>query len=644
MTNRQSRSTRLTSGIQVEPLEQRTFLSGTSLEPLSPVVETGTLARSGAVQSYEIQVSQPGWLGADVFRLTNVATNLTLELTGEGVELKGSAVGNITYQSEQNRLSAGTYELTVHRQDIVAENGTPTPVKFQMTAVIVYAGMSRSLAEQAGTLNQSRSFEGFAGILPDIGEDTQNVYELTVSSATIVTATLSGATGDAVAIGQVVNGIWTCSPLTYLSQSYVVQPGPVYVVVDSIHGPFQTYHLNVESTPLPAPSIDNARVVPSVATDLHLNELFGSEQINVPVSLIDLAQSGPATLAIGISASSDGSHASTIPISQLTVSGVVQKSTQFTLSPGLASVTARATVPTNLPASAKYYLVAQITGPVSNERLITISSQSYEYVGTPASSYAALFNGSLANSTFKADIPGTWDDYFSYVRNLLSGDTSKRAIQRAPDASVSAGANGGLNPASPESFIEAFEGLKTAPYLDGNTHPSIGIGINLNTFDSGTLFSSPTWTELKTDLASFNPANTKGKSDKSILTWLEGLAAQKSPPSVISNASAQTIFDQTWPTYERAAANYLGDTWDELDTYAQTAMTDMQFNGVLSAYTSMVKALSVSNGPDYLVAAFQIANSKSAYDPNNRGLNLRREAEFQDLLWNRPELIGNLLT
>jgi hypothetical protein len=64
----------------------------------------------------------------------------------------------------------------------------------------------------------------------------------------------------------------------------------------------------------------------------------------------------------------------------------------------------------------------------------------------------------------------------------------------------------------------------------------------------------------------------------------------------------------------------------------------------LAIYSGMRSALTQPGGPDWLRAAFDICNSKDAYNPGSRGLNLRREAEFQGLLWQQTALLGNLLT
>lgn len=413
-------------------------------------------------------------------------------------------------------------------------------------------------------------------------------------------------------------------------------PGPKTISVTLKDGNGNEQTLPVDITVQPpatngvdvAVTIDANSVVPTKASDLHLHHVYGSELVNAPVVIQNVGNQpakGTAVLRLYLS-----------PQPTVAKGGVLAKSqpVAINLQPGASQTVPlnNLVIPRALAAGGNYYLVAQLatsfaeadkTGNTDPNNTAATAS-TFEFVGTP--NYPAVFTNGI---------------YFNTIRDLLSVQgtfTNSFLQQRKP----------GADPTSDQQFIEAFEGTRTAAYLDGRGIPTIGIGLNLTTV------SGPILDTLAADVKDYYAQNAgtppyhdiSGLSSSQVRSMLVAQARQgRRAPQVLTVPEVEDLFViSTLPTYESAARTTLGDAWPT-DTLAQAALVDLRYQGAL--YPSVVSALSKPAGPDYVMAGFKLFDKLNTdlaiADPKHYGgLQTRIPAEYENLLYSNRSDLGTL--
>ena len=230
-------------------------------------------------------------------------------------------------------------------------------------------------------------------------------------------------------------------------------------------------------TPLGLPdlavSIDSTEIVPTQATDLNLYHFFGTEQVNIPVSIENKGTGeakGDAEVTVYLSPTTMITTQRSSQTTRTKSPSASRWISNFDLQGGgQTSVAVSGTIAgSRLQIGQQYYFLCQITSPTIKEsdatsdgtdsNNIAATDRTFEFVGTPGSN------------------PSVFDDgtYFRFIRETLQDPTSA-ATEKASQEKVPP-----INVADMKSFIGLFEGDSLSPYLDGNGHPTIGVGINID--------------------------------------------------------------------------------------------------------------------------------------------------------------------
>jgi hypothetical protein len=359
-------------------------------------------------------------------------------------------------------------------------------------------------------------------------------------------------------------------------------------------------------------SLDSSHVVPTKATDLHLLSFFGGEKVRVPVTVTN-AGVQPANGAIDIklflstNPTLDGSAipAGTLRNQQINLAASAQQ--QFKMD---------VTIPSRqLQQGQRYYVIAQVIakgslGKSSNNT--AVSSDQYEFLGTPRSNPKVFSNGT----------------YFRFVRDLLNG-------QDPP------------NIPHPEffkrdqiaGFVAAFEGKTPYPYkVGGKGNTTIGIGMEIPSVVRAGLLP-----DLKSAVqayaAAHNDTSWANLTDKQFIQRLNVIAIRKDTTPIMTMDDVDTLFTKLVARYETAAQAVLDQHGIAPNGLQWVALVDVQYNmtGGLSAFPSMLRAL---QDGDFMRAAFQLVDARRT--TQYAGLTTRTEAEFQNLLYGLGGL-GNLV-
>ena len=397
----------------------------------------------------------------------------------------------------------------------------------------------------------------------------------------------------------------------------------------SLEGPPQRVEVGVDLSV----SIDNAKITPTQATDLHLNQFYGGESLRIPVKIDNLGSilaNGQVTLQLALSTTPDMKGIVGTPVSQnQSIAIAPSGSNTFNVDFNLGSTS-------KLTVGAKYYFVIKLTSKtiVENDAVngvdtnnIAASATTYQYLGKPVD--PAVF---------------TSGEYFNIVRDTLKA--------------VNPFAYKGLAqpPATGKEFTAIFESpggyndpTTLGPYLDSVNIPTIGIGINLTAIDS------PTNSSIKGALATAvrtyyhglaaNHAsgymNIDTYNDDRVITMLknQAIAAGKGNqgPTAMTTADAKHLFDVLYQTHEDAAKAALGKT---VPSNVLWVLTDIRYNlGSLSMFPHLLADLKLPNGPDLIQAGFDFVDAKRTTDVKH----YRTLAGFEYLVQGHESQLGNLI-
>jgi len=425
-----------------------------------------------------------------------------------------------------------------------------------------------------------------------------------------------------------------------------VGPGTIQVKLSDGSGNSQTLPVPIDAepptsppSPPPAPpppptsgldlsaTLDAYDVVPTKATDLHLNSFFGTESLTVPVMIQNVgtvAATGTGSVALYLS-STPTIDTSSVLLKSMAVKINLQPGTGQTQTQNIVATIAG----TRLVAGSNYYLIARLTDnlkEVDNVGGVDLNNvaptaTTFEFLGTPK--YALPFSNGY---------------YFRVVRDVLSAQTpfTNSSLQQK---------QAGADPTDDGQFITAFEHPVAHAYLDSGGVPTIGIGLNLRTA-TGTIM-----TTLATDVQNYYAAHTGTSPYRNISSYspaqIKSLLISQAPlqskaPVVLYSADIQTLFAQaTLPQYETNAQRALGSSWPT-DRLAQVALTDLQYQGAL--YSSIVSALTNPAGPDYAMAGFKLIdklNTVKAF-AGSAGNQIRIDADYQNLEFTNRNDLGTL--
>ncbi len=357
-------------------------------------------------------------------------------------------------------------------------------------------------------------------------------------------------------------------------------------------------------------SLDGFKIVPTQATDLHLKQFYGGEQVTVPVTIGNDGQTeakGQVTVELFLSTTPNlsGSITPKAFATQTTTIDLLNGKTQ--------DVNVTSTIPINssaLVAGNSYYFVARVTSTTIKEsdanngndaNNIAAGDRQFEYMGTP--SYLSVFSS------------GT---YFQFIRDTLKNDTSAATAQ-----------NPAVNVSDPRSFIASFEGDSLSPYLDSKNIPTIGVGLNLASLSSDMV--APLAADVRSYYASqYHDNSLKTMTDKQVIAMLANQALAHVSRPAISAAADQALFNQSYLDHQKIAIAGLGQvTFNSLSAREQVAVMDQVYNGG-SVYPGMAKAL---QHHDFLLAGFNLTDALQTQNGlTARGALRRVEAEFENLL------------
>jgi GH24 family phage-related lysozyme (muramidase) len=331
-----------------------------------------------------------------------------------------------------------------------------------------------------------------------------------------------------------------------------------------------------------------------------LNFLVGNELVNVPVVVQNVGAStaqGNATVALYLSTT-------TTP---RTAQPIATKSVPLSLATGgKQTVNFSVAIPSNLTAGQKYYFIAQVSSTsIAEDKLdnnTAPTSRPFEFVGTPSANPTIFSTGT----------------FFGIVRDTLQGKKITPA---------------GVNDANIASFIRNNEGDHPYAYLDSEDIPTI---INLNAISG----------QLKTNLAqavrsyySTTYHQTLSINDTTVINMLISQANQELNKTVISPASDAALFNQAEPQQALATAWAGTATQPAFDDRQKAAMVDFAYN--LGSFADFPKMVSSLNAGDLLQGAFQMVDAKRTTQAS--GLTTRTEAEFENLFFANPALLGKIV-
>ena len=369
--------------------------------------------------------------------------------------------------------------------------------------------------------------------------------------------------------------------------------------------------------------VDESGVAPTLAPALNLSQVFGGEEITVPVDVENnatLPVNGTLTLSLSTNPNSKGSILNAVSV-KVTDSGSASATaaesgqTIITLDGNEdASFSVTCTVPMGgLKAGERYYIVATLQestasagAGVSPSVLATMDP--FEFVGTPGKYFDA-------------------SDYFEDIGDLVQTPQQLAIADKDRSSNPSADYN------NAQSFIYAWEGNKLYPYMDSQNVPSIGVGINLKSLRIGGTVTNA----LVADVTSFLGGTISGMTPTNIIKMLIDNATANGQKGIGVPFIAAT---QSTALFATALANVTNKP--ETNEYARIlsgnpdayiAIEDMIYNlGTLNptkdsdGFKNMVIALKSSKGPDLIRAGFEMVNSKRREQLVNR-----TEGDFQEL-------------
>jgi hypothetical protein len=333
--------------------------------------------------------------------------------------------------------------------------------------------------------------------------------------------------------------------------------------------------------------LDDAHVVPVPARDLHLSQLYGGEQVYVPVTVTnDGTNRAAGTVRITLALDTE------IPVP--TFVPWATRTEAINLGPG-RSVSFRfvLTVPKSLVAGQKYTLAAVVRSTSLNiSPAQDASTTLYDYVGAASTG----FSGGA---------------YFQVIRDTLQG------ISVVP----------GIDGNDPESFVAHWVGDSLWPYINAHGVPTIGVGIDLKTV------TGQTRSYLAASVRGYyqQTYNEQLGGDDAVIAMLiaqaRPIGAETHAPQALSTSEDPSVFAVSNAPVAAQAAQESGNEWYYLGAAEQAALIDAVYrSGQVPA--TVDSALNAST-PDFAWAGFALINAAGAVRGTAR---LRVEAEYQDLL------------
>jgi GH24 family phage-related lysozyme (muramidase) len=419
---------------------------------------------------------------------------------------------------------------------------------------------------------------------------------------------------------------------------------------------------NVKSIPIQntdlAVSIDPSNVVPVTAQgpyiaygDLHLLSVYGGENVQVPVTIINKGQAdakGHGSFSLYLSPTPDVSPQAVLLTPLYATNGTIHGQSVDESIDLQGSESLRDTIYVQIPASSslqagkdhRYYVLAKLDDPSINEsdassgedkNNVARSNTTFEYLGTPT--YTPVFAG------------GTYFKFILDTLNAASGEAPWAVQTKDPTIT---------NLADGMAFIKAFEGDKRYSYMDPSNIPTIGVGINLTTIDKKFRRGSqdPLFTlqqNLAEDVIKYYKT-LKSRADRQeyrkikldtgvnsykVVKLLEQQASANANKIVLTIQDDQNLFQESYDLRAKNAQDILGTVWSNLkkDPREQITPIDQLYNSKGGIFPGMVDDLAEN---DFVLAGFDVVDSKNVNDsltnPKLRGLQLRMEAEYQNLL------------
>jgi len=395
--------------------------------------------------------------------------------------------------------------------------------------------------------------------------------------------------------------------------------------------------------------VDAAHVVPSQATDLNLYQFFGGETINVPVTVTNKgtgAANGTVQVDLYLSKTQEIPDSDPIdtmkqPVQDLTsTSEPVNFDFKNVKIPDLPEDTESE--------FADYYLVAEVSSPdipqtddaAQNDS--NASAEPFDYLGVPT--YTTVFTG-----------PD--EVYFDFIRDTLNASNGEAqwAVQKQ-DGRVKDLSDG-------MAFVKAFETDIRYPYLDPKGIPTIGVGINLTEIETPFPKMSPDYFVLQQHLAadviayysamselpSYRVIYNRIRNDTGVYSYkvvqlLENQALQEVKKIALFVGDDDSLFAEAYGLRQKAAQQILGSTWDNLSARERITPIDQLYNSKGGIFSQMKNDLANN---EFILAGFDVVDSKNVSDsltnPKLKGLGLRMEAEFQNLVAGHVDDLGEIV-
>ena len=614
--------------------------SGTGTDTLT--VTAGSELTLGNLAPTQWTVNHPGYSGSisvsggsgrySGLQVSGLPAGLSAALSGHAILVRGTPTQQgtfkniaVTLQDSQGESGSGTYSMTINPAITL---GDLDPTEWDVNQ----PGYDGTISVSGGTGGYSNlKVTGLpAGLTPSVLSSVVNVNGTPVLSGLISitgTPTKSG-------VFPLVVSLTDATGATNQSADAATAKAEARVV--SLTGATgatgaDKYQLTINPATVDLQvSVNGNRIVPKLATDLNLRFFFGMEQVNVPVTFgnggPDVLK-GTVMLNLYLSQNADGSGAR-IPLSSTPISVPLNLSAQAT-DPETYTVT----VPSKAVMGTSYFVVASALVPSgmkdSNPNNNTgVSSQNYEFVGTPNTKYVQIFNHDSAANAILAKSPPF--GYYAYVRATIIPDSYNF---------TSVLGNG-------QQFTELFEGLRLWPYLDSKNIPTLGYGINLSLGSIQSIAGLET--ALVNAVGSYvnNPSNTVNAQLKKL--FVNGVASNpnaviaelarearangsstgkpQSRPGldVMTGTSAASVFaiaynvkaaaaQKAFTAFKPTGIDNQTTPWNQLTTGEQIALIDIQFNTKtgIAGFPALLSA--IDNG-DLVEAAFQLVNSQRTLD------------------------------
>lgn len=351
-------------------------------------------------------------------------------------------------------------------------------------------------------------------------------------------------------------------------------------------------------------NIQEGYVVSNESNDLlNLLHFWGREKVTIPTAVKNYgpdAFRGSVTVSIYLSTGKT-IDSKAVKLGEKTVNASLANNQEGT-------VVLNVTMPTTLTPGTKYFLIAKLTTPSTQNTKNDVrnSNRQFEFVGTPT----AGSNWFTANEEGNAP----------YL--LVVDETIHNQLMYQPGA--------GYQVNDPQFFIGMHEASSTVPFLNYKGEPRIGVGINLDSM-------TPTMAKaLATAVRNYNKqayGQTLSGSDSEIINMLGSQARIGSQVPMISVSDITTLFNKDYAERQQIAVKLLGQTaWSQINPPAKIAVMDMIFdNGTIDK--KVIEALKVK---DYVRAGFDLLNTGSVGREQRRA-----RAEYQNLLWSVRSSLGS---